>query len=143
MKDIGIRMENIQIYKVESSDRYISISRINGAIRNINYMQGCSDEELKYFKEKYLTDDKELTDFCLKRINHTNTDIEAIDKLIWDYASKEQIKTETKDRIQLQIVEIIKENCNSEDTTPIQLTDLDNSIKNISEIIAEIITENK
>jgi hypothetical protein len=106
-------------------------------------MQGCSDEELKYFKEKYLTDDKELTDFCLKRINHTNTDIEAIDKLIWVYASKEQIKTETKDRIQLQIVEIIKENCNSEDTTPIQLTDLDNSIKNISEIIAEIITENK
>jgi len=55
----------------------------------------------------------------------------------------EAIKIEITERIQLQIDEIIQENCKSGDTTPRQIIDLDNSIKNISEIIAEIIAENK
>ena len=62
-------IENIEIYRVKSSDRYISVTRKRGNIVNINYMQGCHEEELQLFKDNYLANDKELTDFILPKIN--------------------------------------------------------------------------
>ncbi len=98
-------IENIKIYRVEESDRYIAVSRKLGAIININYMQGCHEEELKYFKNNYLKDDKELTKFCLTRLDYTKaeTEIEAIDDLIWLYIKREEIQEAAINHTEVQV----------------------------------------
>ena len=93
-------IENIEIYRVESSDRYISVTRKEGDITNINYMQGCHDDELQSFKDNYLTEDKELTDFILPKMNwNTPCEIEEIDRLIWKKLTEEQIKQEADEKL--------------------------------------------
>lgn len=93
-------IENIEIYRVESSDRYISVTRKIGDITNINYMQGCSEEELQCFKDNYLVDDKKLTDFILPKMNwNTQCEIEEIDRLIWMNIGIEQSKQEASEKL--------------------------------------------
>jgi hypothetical protein len=96
-----ITIENIEIYRIESSDRYISVTRkMNNDIININYMQGCHDDELKCFKDKYLTEDKELTDFILPKMNwNTPCEIEEIDRLIWKKIEIEEIKRDASEKL--------------------------------------------
>ena len=93
-------IENIEIYRVESSDRYISVTKKEGDITNINYMQGCHDDELQSFKDNYLTEDKELTDFILPRMNwNTQCEIEEIDRLIWKNIEIEEIKRDASEKL--------------------------------------------
>ena len=144
MKNLTIEtIENIQIYRVESSDRYISISRKKGSIININYMQGCHKEELKPFKENHLKDDKKLTEFCLNRINHNaKCEVEEIDRLIWESATLEQLKFDTIEKIQEQINEIIQENCKSGDITPQQTIEMEKLTDNLSKVVTEVVMQN-
>jgi len=137
-------IENIKIYRIEESDRYIAISRKDGAILNINYMQGCHEDELKYFKDNYLKEDKELTKYCLNKIDYTEakTEIEAIDNLIWEYAKLEQIKCDTIEKIQEQINEIVQENCKSGDITPKQTIELETLTEKLSETVTQIVIQN-
>jgi hypothetical protein len=93
-------IENIEIHKVESSDRYISVTRKEGDITNINYMQGCHDDELQSFKDNYLTEDKELTEFILAKMNwNTPCEIEEIDRLIWSKWTEDEIKREASEKL--------------------------------------------
>ncbi len=137
-------IENIKIYRIEESDRYIAISRKDGAILNINYMQGCHEDELKCFKENYLKQDKELTKYCLNKLDYTEakTEIEAIDNLIWEYVKLEQIKCDTIEKIQEQINEIVQENCKSGDITPQQTIELETLTEKLSETVTQIVIQN-
>lgn len=93
-------IENIEIHRVESSDRYISVTRKEGDITNINYMQGCHDDELQSFKDNYLTEDKELTEFILAKMNwNTPCEIEEIDRLIWRKYEEDEIKREASEKL--------------------------------------------
>jgi hypothetical protein len=92
-------IENIEIYRVESSDRYISVTKKEGDITNINYAQGCHDDELQSFKDNFLTEDKELTDFILAKMNwNTQCEIEEIDRLIWRKFTEDEIKREASEK---------------------------------------------
>lgn len=136
-------IENIEIYRVESSDRYISVTRKRGNIVNINYMQGCHEEELQLFKDNYLANDKELTDFILPKINwNRQCEIEEIDRLIWKKIQLEQLKLDTIEKIQSQINEIIQDNCKSGDITPQQTIEMEKLTDDLSELVTEVVMQN-
>ena len=143
MKTTTETIESIEIYRVESSDRYISVTKKRGNIVNINYMQGCYDDELQSFKNKYLTENKELTDFILPKMNwNRQCEIEEIDRLIWEKIQLEQLKLDTIEKIQSQINEIIQDNCKSGDITPPQTIYMEKLTDDLSELVTEVVMQN-
>ena len=127
------------IHHFDASDRLIIITYEGSEIIGINYTQGSEIEA-------ELPIDQLLTTYVLKRLNYDVVryeQLEQIDRLIWDYAEREQLSCDINEQIEQSINEIVQENCKSGDISPSQSIKLEEYTNKLAEIVAEIVVKNK
>lgn len=87
--------ESRELIWSEQNDRYIYLTKTNGVIDGINYMQG---DDYDFFRMYFLKVDKRLTDFftAVSPLIKTHCEIDQVNQAIWAYAEYENLRDARK-----------------------------------------------
>lgn len=87
--------ESRELIWSEENDRYIYLTKTNGVIDGINYMQG---DDYDHFRMYYLKSDRQLTDF-FNAVSPYISGIDEIDRVnraIWAYVDYRNLRDARK-----------------------------------------------
>lgn len=87
--------ESRELIWSEGSDRYIYLTKTNGVIDGINFMQG---DDYDHFRMYYLKSDQHLTDFFIAVSPYLgeHCEIDRVNQAIWAYVEYQNLRDARK-----------------------------------------------
>ncbi len=78
-------VESSEIIRCKSHDRYIYVVRKDNEVVGLNFMQGCDESDLEFFKANYCKVDEDLTNFynAIKFYLNGESEVERFNQAMW------------------------------------------------------------
>jgi len=80
-------VESREIYQCDGDDRYVLVIKKENRVIGLNFMQGCSDKELEFFKRDFNYPDYQITRYYNAISEHLSgkSEIDRINQAIWGW----------------------------------------------------------